>query len=156
LLVNSIGRSSSSSAQRSVLVTEALQLYQRGSTLGIGPAATKPTLTAKGYPYAKEAHNDLLASLVERGPLGLLGLLVLVASAAYRAAVVLRAPPQPGPSGSLPRPVGLVAALLAIAAASMYYEVLHFRFVWGLLAFVAVAAFELKGAQRGRARGEGR
>jgi O-antigen ligase/polysaccharide polymerase Wzy-like membrane protein len=151
LLVNSLGRSSSSSAQRSVLVVEALELYQRGSTLGIGPASTKPLLTAKGYPYAKEAHNDLLASLVERGPLGLLGLLVLVSSAAYRAAIVLRAPPpQTAPSGSLPRPVGLVGA------ASMYYEVLHFRFFWGLLAFVAAAAFELKGAGRGRAHGEER
>jgi len=156
LLVNSIGRSSSSSAQRSVLVAEALELYQRGSTLGIGPATTKLSLTAKGYPYAKEAHNDLLASLVERGPLGLLGLVVLVSSAAYRAATVLRAPPHAASALSMPRPVGLVAALLAIGAASMYYEVLHFRFVWGLLGFVAVAAFELEGAARGRALREER
>ena len=144
LLANSIGRSSSSSSQRGVLVAEALTLYQRESTLGTGPASTRLLLSAKGYPYAKEAHNDALAALVERGPLGLLGLLVLVSSAAYRARVVLRAPPQGDRRGSLPRPEGLVAALLAIAAASTYYEVLHFRFVWGLLALVAAAALDLR------------
>lgn len=154
LLMNSIGRSSSSSAQRSVLVAEALELYQRGSTLGTGPASTLPLLKAEGYPYAKEAHNDTLAALVERGPFGLLGLLLLVSSAAHRAGIVLRAPPRAGRSGVLPRPVGLVAGLLAIGAASMYYEVLHFRFVWGLLAFVAATAFELEGAAHTRAHGE--
>ena len=155
ILVNSLGRSNDSSAQRSLLVTESLQLYMTGSALGTGPATTKALLSARGYPYAKEAHDDYLAALVERGPVGLLGLVVLLASAAYRAGRLLRpraGPPQPR---ELPRPVGLVAALLATAAASTYYEVMHFRFVWGLLAFVAAASFAdaaSRGPQRGAAR----
>jgi len=80
---------------------------------------------------------------------------VLIASAAYRAGRLLR--PRAGradPRG-LPRPVGLVAALLATAAASTYYEVMHFRFVWGLLALVAAASFAdaaRRGPQRRGAR----
>jgi hypothetical protein len=37
----------------------------------------------------------------------------------------------------LPRPAALVAALVAMALAGAYYEVLHFRFVWLLLALMA-------------------
>jgi len=62
--VNSLGRSNDSSAQRSLLVSESLHLYQSGNTLGTGPATTKALLSARGYPYAKEAHDDYLAALV--------------------------------------------------------------------------------------------
>ncbi|NUP17102.1 MAG: hypothetical protein HOZ81_13535 [Streptomyces sp.] len=40
----------------------------------------------------------------------------------------------------MPRPAGLVAALAGLAVAGAYYEVLHFRFLWVLLALVAVLA----------------
>jgi O-antigen ligase len=151
ILVNSLGRSNDSSAQRSLLVSESLQLYLTGNTLGTGPATTKALLSARGYPYAKEAHDDYLAALVERGPVGLLGVVVLLASAAYRAGRLLRPRAGPPDPWGLPRPVGLVAALLATAAASTYYEVMHFRFVWALLALVAAASFA-DTARRGRQR----
>ncbi|MGZ4775477.1 MAG: O-antigen ligase family protein [Oryzihumus sp.] len=154
LLVNSVGRSNESSSQRDVLVREALQLYRNGSPLGTGPGSTKLLLTTQGYPYAKEAHDDFLAALVERGPLGILGLLVLVSSAVYRSARVLRAPPRQRLPDQLPRPVGLVAGLAAALAASTYYEVLHFRYVWGLLALVAACAYEADRAAAARAARE--
>ena len=134
LLVDSLGRSDSSSAQRSILIRETLQLYSQDGVVGSGPGTTKELLTARQFAYAKEAHDDYLAALVERGPLGLLGILLLTAAAARWAARVLRGPPD---DGELPRPVGLVAALVAMALAGAYYEVLHFRFVWLLLAVLA-------------------
>jgi O-antigen ligase len=142
VLVNSLGRSNDSSSQRSELIHEALQLYESDGFLGSGPASTKPLLTERSYPYAKEAHNDYLAALVENGPLGALGLLTIVCSVTWRATVVLRAPRSARPADSLPRPEGIVAALLAASVAATYYEVLHFRFVWALFAMVAALAVQ--------------
>jgi hypothetical protein len=142
LLVNSVGRSDSSSAQRSLLIQESTALYQADGWQGSGPASTKDLLTNRGYPYAKEAHDDYLAALTERGPIGLLGLLVVIAAAVARARVVARTAARADElkSSPLPHPAGLVAALLAAAVAGGYYEVMHFRFVWAALALVAAFA----------------
>lgn len=137
VLVNTIGRSNDSSGQRAELINESMKLYTDSSGLGIGPGATKPLLEARSYPYAKEAHDDYLASLVERGPLGALGLVALVIAAAVRCRRVAR---LPGPALGIARPAGLVAALLVMAVAASYYEVLHFRFLYILLALLAVVA----------------
>jgi hypothetical protein len=135
LLVNSVGRSDGSSSQRSILIHETLQLYTHDGIAGSGPGTTKELLTARQYAYAKEAHDDYLAALVERGPIGVLGILLLTAAAARWAARVLRGPPHGWIE--LPRTAGLVAALVVTALAGTYYEVLHFRFVWLLLALMA-------------------
>ncbi|SEL49755.1 oligosaccharide flippase family protein [Streptacidiphilus jiangxiensis] len=141
LLVNSIGRSDNSTSQRSTLIAESMQLYFSDGVLGSGPRTTKQLLTDRQYPYAKEAHDDYLAALTERGPLGVIGIVMLVLAGFLRSSRVLRAPPGRGAFGTqVPRPAGLVAALLAMGVAGAYYQVLHFRFVWILLAFVAVLA----------------
>jgi hypothetical protein len=139
-LVNSIGRSNGSSSQRALLVQETMDLYRTDGVLGSGPRTTKQLLTNRNYPYAKEAHDDYLAALSERGVLGVVGMALLVLVAAWRAGRALRAPPGEGFATEVPRPAGLVAALLAMAVAGTYYQVLHFRFVWILLVFVAVLA----------------
>jgi len=138
LLQETVGRSDASSAQRSVLTGEAMRLYDTDGPLGSGPGTTKELLTDRHYAYAKEAHDDFLASLVERGLIGVVGIVVLLAGALARGAHVLRGPPRGWPE--LPRPVGLVAALAAALLAGTYYEVLHFRYVWLLLAFTAAVA----------------
>jgi hypothetical protein len=143
-LVNSLGRSNASSAQRSILITEAWQLYESDGWLGSGPGSTKPLLQSRSYEYAKMAHDDYLAALVERGPLGAIGLVVLIGSVGWRGRQVLRRKAGESESSDaavLPRPAGLVAAMLAVAAAASYYQVLHFRFVWALFAFVAAYAW---------------
>ena len=139
LLVNSIGRSGQSTSERHELEVELLQLYrQSDGIVGLGPGSTKPLLTTQNAPYPNEAHNDSLAMLSERGVVGLLGLLLLVGTATFWAAPLVRRPLSPGFAAAVPRPAGLVAALLALALISYYEEVLHFRFLWGLLAIVAV------------------
>jgi hypothetical protein len=139
LLVNSIGRSAQSSAERGELITETRQLYEQSDGIvGLGPASTKPLLTTLLYPYANEAHDDYLAALVERGPVGLLGLLLLVGSAISRAAPIVRRPLSARYAAVVPVPAGLVAALLTLSVNSFYEEILHFRFLWALLGIVAV------------------
>ena len=139
LLVNSIGRSAQSSAERSELITETRQLYEQSDgVLGLGPASTKPLLTTRLYPYANEAHDDYLAALVERGPLGVLGLLLLVGSAISRASPIIRRPLSARYAAVVPAPAGLVAGLLTLSVNSFYEEILHFRFLWALLGIVAV------------------
>jgi O-Antigen ligase len=139
LLVNSIGRSAQSSAERGELITETRQLYEQSDGIvGLGPASTKPLLTTQLYPYANEAHDDYLAALVERGPVGLLGLLLLVGSAISRAAPIVRRPLSARYAAVVPVPAGLVAALLTLSVNSFYEEILHFRFLWALLGIVAV------------------
>ena len=135
-LVNSLGRSDGSSGQRGTLISETLQMYAIDGVLGSGPMTTKQLLYDRQYPYAKEAHDDYIAALVERGPIGVVGIVIIVLSAGWRLGRVLRAPP----TSEIPRPVGLVVALLIMGMAGTYYEVWHFRFVWILLAFVAVLA----------------
>ncbi len=138
LLQETIGRSDASSSQRSILTSEAMQLYATDGPLGSGPGTTKELLEDHHYAYAKEAHDDFLASLVERGLIGVVGILVLLVGALSRGARVLRGPPRGWPE--LPRPVGLVAGLAAALLAGTFYEVLHFRYVWLLLAFTAAVA----------------
>jgi hypothetical protein len=147
LLVNTLGRSDGSSSQRSILVQESLHLYASNGFLGSGPGTTRQLLGDRQYAYAKEAHDDYLAALVERGPVGVAGIGMLVLVAGMGAARVLRGPPRGWPD--LPRPVGLVAALAAMALGGTYYEVLHFRFVWLLLAFVAAVAARWPAPHRG-------
>ena len=139
LLVNSIGRSAQSGNERSLLIQESIELYQRGyGVLGLGPASTKPLLTAGLYPYANEAHDDFLAALSERGVLGLLALVLLAGSVAARASPVIRWQLSAPMASAVPRPAGIVACLLALGVNSFYEEVLHFRPLWLLFGITAV------------------
>lgn len=143
LLVNSVGRSKNSSAQRGTIIHETLQMYESGNMLlGSGPNSTKQLLITESYPYAKMAHDDYLAALIERGPLGLLGLLLLIGCIARRTWSVITRPLSPQFAAAVPRPAGLVAAMMASGVAAFYYQILHFRFLWALFALMAVLATE--------------
>lgn len=121
-------------------VVDCLKLYEQQWLTGSGPGTSKQLLTDRQFAYAKQAHDDHLAALVERGPPGVVALLTLPVSATRRSARALRAPPGNGFAAQVPRPAGIVAALVGLALAGAYYEVLHFRFLWVLLAMVAVLA----------------
>jgi lipopolysaccharide/colanic/teichoic acid biosynthesis glycosyltransferase/O-antigen/teichoic acid export membrane protein len=139
LLVNSIGRSAQSSDERSLLIQESLELYQRSDgVLGLGPASTKPLLAAWLYPYANEAHDDFLAALSERGVVGLFALLLLVGTVAARASPLIRWQLSAPMATAVPRPAGIVAGVLALGVNSFYEEILHFRPLWMLLGITAV------------------
>ena len=132
-----LGRSPDSAGQRQSLLQESVDLYRRGSPLGEGPVSTKPRLKREQAPLIKEAHDDYLAALIERGPIGLIGVLLLVCSLAARGLFATRTRLAAGFSSIIARPNALVGAVAGTLVAGTVYELLHVRHVWTLFAFVA-------------------
>lgn len=141
LVRNSIGRGSQSSSERKTLSEETLRLWRTSGALGLGPGATKDVLMAQQAPYPKEAHDDWVAAVIERGLLGGLGLLLLVGEVvlhASRAWDPLRL--LAGFRVVMPAPAFLVGALGCVLVFSFTHEVLHDRTAWTLFALVAAVA----------------
>jgi O-antigen ligase len=136
-LHDSLGRLSSSVISRGTIFGEDLRLAAQGDLIGIGPASTKAVLERDQAAYVKEAHNDYLATFVERGLMGAIGLILLIGAVALRARVALHRTGEPAVLSAVPNPAALVAALVAVLVSAGFYEVLHFRHVWALLGVVA-------------------
>ena len=136
-----IGRQAESVAQRGSILHESIRLYQAGGPLGAGPVSTKPRLRAEQAPLVKEAHDDYVAALNERGVLGLLGLALLLGGVMLRALSLLR---KPLLGRELPldlvRPNALVGAIAGTLVGMSVSELLHDRHVWTLFAFVGALA----------------
>jgi O-antigen ligase len=137
VLRDSLGRTDESSGSRQELASETLSLYLGGDLIGVGPGRTKATLKGDAAPYVKEAHNDYLATLVERGALGGVGLVLLIAVIALRLGRIATWPQTAWVRVLVPRPEYLLALGCALATAAMFYEVLHFRHLWALFGLVA-------------------
>jgi hypothetical protein len=137
VLRDGIGRSAQSSQERETLASESLRLWLEGSPLGLGPGQTKTALVRAQAPYVKEAHNDYVASMVERGLVGGLGLILLMGTVATRTTRAAMNPLHEDFARIVPRPELLVAAASALAVAGLFYEVLHFRHLWALLGVIA-------------------
>jgi O-antigen ligase len=137
LLRDSIGRSSQSAQEREWLIQETIVLFQQGVPWGLGPGSTKPLLLSQLAPYAYQTHDDYIESIVERGVIGAVGLLVLIGSLAVRAWAVATRPLKPEFAALFPRMAPLVGALLGLAVSASYYQILHFRHVWAFFAVVA-------------------
>ncbi|HTZ44840.1 MAG TPA: O-antigen ligase family protein [Jatrophihabitans sp.] len=146
LLRDSVGRQGESGGSRSTLVREELRLwFDHDTPLGIGPDQTKVRLARSDAAYSKEAHDDYLAALVERGLLGALGLLLLVGTLAVSARRIARPGAlPPGYAAVVPRPELLGALLIAVAVSAGLYETLHFRHVWALFGLVAALALAVR------------
>jgi len=142
---DSIGREDESGGSRSTLAAEGVGLWLRTDRpLGLGPGGTEVALRAEQAPYVKEAHDDYLAAVLERGILGGAAVVLLAAAVAVRARRIARpGGVSPNYMAVVPRPEVLGAALVAIAISGLFYEVLHFRHVWAL--FGLVAALDLSG-----------
>jgi hypothetical protein len=132
-----IGRSDVSEGQRATLLGESLHLYESGGPLGQGPVSTKTRLESEMAPFVKEAHDDYLAALLERGPLGFIGLLLLVAGLFAKGVSVAKTPLAHGFEAVLRNPHALLAAVAGSLVSSTVYELLHLRHLWALFAFVA-------------------
>lgn len=134
-----IGRSPQSVGQRRMLLYESIRLYESGNPLGEGPVSTKPRLDREMVALVKEAHDDYFAALIERGPIGFIGILLLVGSLVVRSNGVAR-----GLAGGfaevVPRPNALVGAVAGTLVAMTVYELLHVRHVWALFAILAAAS----------------
>lgn len=138
---DSFGREQQSVDTRQTLLTESLKLFREGGPLGTGPGSTKPRLEAKQFAYPKEAHDDYLAALVERGALGVLGLALLLAAVVHRVAAVVRRSRSvrtgPARAPGIASSAAMVGGAVVFATSGMFYEVLHFRHLWVFLAVLA-------------------
>jgi hypothetical protein len=132
-----IGRSDTSAQDRLIILRETWTLFLRAGPFGVGPGATQPALVDMLAPFPHEAHDDYVAAVVERGVEGGIALIVLISAIIFRAGQALGGKLRPDFAAVVPRREALVGALLGLAAAAAYYQVLHFRHVWALLAIVA-------------------
>jgi hypothetical protein len=139
-LHDSLGRVTSSSEGHDRILAEDLHLLGSASLWGEGPTSTKDALARDQVIYVKEAHNDYLATALERGALGIVGLVVLVGSLAVRSRSALARAHEPDLARAVPDVYPLVAALAAVACTGVFYEVLHFRHVWALFGIIAAIA----------------
>jgi O-antigen ligase len=136
-LRDGLGRGASSATQRATLWHESMRLYRTGGPLGTGPLSTKQRFRADMAPIAKEAHNDYMAALVERGPLGVIGLALLLAAVALRILPLVPARVAQGVVAAGVKPNALVGAVAGTIVAFAFNELLHVRHVWTLFAFIA-------------------
>jgi O-antigen ligase len=139
-LRDGIGRASSSVWERSTLLSESMQLYRAGSIFGAGPNSTKSRLAADQAPYVKEAHDDYLGTLLERGVIGAVGLVLLFGGLLQRAVSSATRPLHPRFAAAVPHPIALAGALVGTLVGSAFIQFLHTRHVWALFALVAAVS----------------
>jgi O-antigen ligase len=135
LLRYSVARTSRSAAGRESLFSSSYQLFRESNFIGIGPSSTSRALEESGSSLVKEAHNDYLGTLVERGPLGIVSLLVLMGAVVVRVISAQRLPPAW--ASVVPNPAALAAAAGAFTVTALTHEVLHYRHFWTFLALLA-------------------
>jgi hypothetical protein len=148
LLRDSFGRSGSSSSERATIVHEGTDLFLQGDATGFGPARTKARLAATQAPYVKEAHNDYLATLLERGLIGALGLLALGVAVLVRCFRLVIGKLPDDYAELVPRPWLLAVIGPVMATAAGFYEVLHFRHLWTWLGLVAALVLVMQDQQK--------
>jgi hypothetical protein len=137
LIVHSVDRSPKSAQGRTSLYAEVLGLYETGTPLGRGPASTLPTLAATGGDTIKSAHDDYLATLVERGPFGAIGLLILMVGIGVRAFSLALRPLLPAFDRIVRNPAALVGGVVTLGLTATTHEVMHYRHGWAFLGLLA-------------------
>jgi O-antigen ligase len=141
VLNESVGRASRSLTGRLGLWSAAVAKTGPRAAAGIGPGTAKEELQISGRSPSPDGtikvhslHNDFLAFLIERGVLGLAGLLALYAVLLWRSLhTTADGPPSVGMAA-------LGAAVVANAADSLFHETWHFRHVIVLFALAWIAA----------------
>ncbi|HET9312188.1 MAG TPA: O-antigen ligase family protein [Actinomycetota bacterium] len=140
LLRNTLGRGSESAGDRVGRWESLGDAYLQYPVSGYGAAATKAVLDEGPFNDAKGAHNDYAAALAERGLLGSIALILLIASITTRMGSIAVRPLTRGFAAVLGAPHFLAGALVVLAISSLTHEILHFRNVWVLLGLVAAVS----------------
>jgi hypothetical protein len=137
VIADGVGRAGQSTSQRGELLQESSTVFRSSSLWGIGATQIKVELARRQVPFVKEAHNDYAAALIERGALGALSLVVLIGAVFLRLLPIVGDGLRASMASVLPRPEALVWAVAVMGLAGWFYEVLHLRHLWALLAIVA-------------------
>ncbi|NKZ06972.1 O-antigen ligase family protein [Actinomadura latina] len=146
ILRDSIGRTTgeSTNSRSTVLATTIQMIDDQPHPWGIGPGQTEKQMLVRQETYVREAHNDYVASVLERGFLGGVALIVLVFILLLKCVRIARRGALTGEYARLvPRPE-LFGALIAVFLVSgLFYETLHYRHGWAI--FGLIAALDLFG-----------
>ena len=132
-----LGRGAQSVESRQSLLQQSAGLYDGSGALGSGPVSTKTRLRNEQAPIVKEAHDDYVAALLERGVIGFAGLVLLFAGLFVRSARFSTEPLSHAFARAVPKPHALAGAVVGTFVVASVYEVLHMRHIWTLYAFVA-------------------
>jgi O-antigen ligase len=131
VLRSNLGRLDRSVSGRLAIWSDAWDAAGSRVVVGVGPGSA-PRIPLAAGTLRRGLHNDYLAFLIERGVVGLLGLLVLSAALLRWSARLLTGRLPDGRGGWWP-PAGLGAAVVASLAMSVSHESFHFRHLWVLL-----------------------
>jgi O-antigen ligase len=141
-LDQSVGRAGKTLTGRLSLWSTAVARAGPRVLVGVGPGSAKSQLqiangsvNRKGVLAVHSLHNDYLAFLVERGILGLVGLLLLYGTLFRRAAWAVMAGRRRGIGAA-----ALGAGVVGTAADGFFHEVFHYRHAIVMFALLWVAA----------------
>jgi O-antigen ligase len=151
LLRDSIGRTTgeSTESRSTVFATTIRMMEEQPHPWGIGPAHTEAKMLENQETYVREAHNDYIAALLERGFLGGIALIVLVFVVLQKCfRIARRNALVPEYSRLVPRPELFGALVLVFLVSGLFYETLHYRHGWAF--FGLIAALDLFGRRESR------
>jgi O-antigen ligase len=151
ILRDSIGRTTgeSTSSRSTVLATTVQMIDDQTHPWGIGPGQTEKQMLVRQETYVREAHNDYVAAVLERGFLGGVALIVLVFVLLLKCVRIARRGALTGEHARLvPRPELLGALVSVFLVSGLFYETLHYRHGWAF--FGLIAALDLFGRDEAR------
>jgi O-antigen ligase len=137
LLQGNLGRLDRSVSSRLTIWSNAWNGTGSRVLVGVGPDAA-PKIPFGARTVGRGLHNDYLAFLIERGLLGLLGLLAFCAIMLQWSGRLLAPWPQEDAGGRWSA-AGLAGAVVANLVLATNHESFHFRHVWVLFGLVWAA-----------------
>jgi O-antigen ligase len=146
ILRDSIGRTTgeSTESRSTVFATTVRMMEEQTHPFGIGPGETEYQMRVRQETYVREAHNDYVAAVLERGFLGGVALIVLVYIVLlWCLRIARRNALRPEYAAVIPRPELFGALVLVFLVSALFYETLHYRHGWAF--FGLIAALEVYG-----------
>ncbi|TDD27220.1 hypothetical protein E1287_35000 [Actinomadura sp. KC06] len=151
ILRDSIGRTTgeSTESRSTVFATTWHMIEAQEHPWGIGAAQTERQMLLRQETYVREAHNDYIASVLERGFLGGLALILIVSVLVVRCVRIARRDAlKPEYARLVPHPELFGALIAVFLICALFYEVLHYRH--GFAIFGLIAALDLFGRRAPR------
>lgn len=149
ILRDSIGRTTGESTESrgTVLNTTLTMLGEQTHPFGIGPNEVRQHSYDGQYSYVREAHNDYIAAVLERGFLGGVAVITLVFVLLLRCVRIARRGALNREYADLvPHPELFGALVVVFLVSALFYQTLHYRHGWAF--FGLIAAVDLYGRQR--------
>ncbi|WP_067491074.1 O-antigen ligase family protein [Actinomadura hibisca] len=139
-LRDSIGRTTgeSTNSRSTVFGTTVRMIEEQRHPWGIGPGHTEAAMLENQETYVREAHNDYIAAVLERGFLGGLALIVLVFTLLLACTRIARRDAlTPEYAKAMPHPELLGALVAVFLISGLFYETLHYRHGWAFFGLIA-------------------